>query len=136
MVEGELAGDPEQLVTGLAGIREAAPGDVSFVASPKYRAAVKTTHASVLIVARDLEVTFSGTLVRVENPSDAFARLVGQVAPRPIAGAAGVNAPRRIAPSECHAAPNWVSMKLLAGNWYSGILTPSGTVARKTVTIP
>jgi UDP-3-O-[3-hydroxymyristoyl] glucosamine N-acyltransferase len=91
MVEGELAGNPEQLVTGLAGIREAAPGDVSFVASPKYQAAVKTTHASVLIVARDLEVAFGGTLIRVDNPSDAFARLVGRVAPRPVTFKAGVH---------------------------------------------
>ena len=99
MVDGELAGDPEQLVTGLAGLREAAQGDASFLASPKYQAAVKTTHASVLIIARDLEIDFGGTLIRVKDPSEAFARLVGQVAPRPVVFRPGVHPSAVIAPT-------------------------------------
>jgi len=79
MVRGALTGDPEQLVTGLAGIREAVPGDVSFVASPKYQSAVKTTRASVLIVAPDMDVAFGGTLIRVDNPSESLVRLAAQV---------------------------------------------------------
>jgi len=99
IVGGELSGDPEQLVTGLAGIREAAPGDVTFLASPKYQAAVKTTRASVLIVGRDLDVSFGGTLVRVENPAAAFAKLVEQVAPPPITYKPGIDPSAVIAPS-------------------------------------
>jgi UDP-3-O-[3-hydroxymyristoyl] glucosamine N-acyltransferase len=99
MVGGELAGDPERLVTGLAGIREAVPGDVSFLASPKYQAAVKTTRASVLIVASDLDITFGGTLVRVSDPSEAFAKLVSQVAPRPVSFKQGVHSTAVIAPT-------------------------------------
>jgi UDP-3-O-[3-hydroxymyristoyl] glucosamine N-acyltransferase len=97
MVEGELAGDPEQLVTGMAGIREAVPGDVSFLASPKYQAAVKTTRASVLIVASDLDITFGGALVRVNDPSEAFAKLVIQVAPRPVSFKPGIHSTAIIA---------------------------------------
>ena len=99
LVEGELAGNPEQLVTGLAGIREARPGDVSFLASPKYQAAVKTTHASVLIIARDIEVPFHGTLIRVDNPSEAFAKLVSQVAPRPVRFKPGIHPTAVVAPT-------------------------------------
>jgi UDP-3-O-[3-hydroxymyristoyl] glucosamine N-acyltransferase len=99
MVGGELAGDPERLVTGLAGIREAVPGDVSFLASPKYQAAVKMTGASVLIVATDLDITFGGTLVRVNDPSEAFAKLVSQVAPRPVSFKPGVHSTAVIAPT-------------------------------------
>jgi UDP-3-O-[3-hydroxymyristoyl] glucosamine N-acyltransferase len=91
IVGGELSGDPEQAVTGLAGIREAAPGDISFVASPKYLSAVKATRASVLIVAKDLAVSFGGALIRVENPAEAFAKLVEQVAPRPMTYKAGIH---------------------------------------------
>ncbi len=91
IVGGELSGDPEQLVTGLAGIREAAPGDVTYLASPKYQAAVKTTRASVLIAAKDLDVSFRGTLIRVENPAEAFARLVEQVAPPPVTYQPGIH---------------------------------------------
>ena len=52
MVRGELSGNPDQVVTGLAGLREATLNDVSFLASPKYQAAVKATHARVLIVGQ------------------------------------------------------------------------------------
>ena len=83
LVEGELAGDPKQVVTGLAGVREAAPGDLSFLANPKYQSAVKSTRASVLIVARDVNVAFGGTLIRVDDPSAAFAKVERKVAPRP-----------------------------------------------------
>jgi len=99
MVGGALTGDPEQLVTGLAGIREAVPGDVSFVANPKYLPAVKITRASVLIVGQDLDVAFGGTLIRVGNPSEAFARLTSQVAPAPVSYKPGVHPTAIISPT-------------------------------------
>jgi UDP-3-O-[3-hydroxymyristoyl] glucosamine N-acyltransferase len=99
MVGGALAGDPEQLVTGLAGIREAVPGDVSFVTSPKYQPAVKTTRASVLIVGKDMNVAFGGTLIRVGNPSEAFVRLAAQVAPPPVSYKPGAHPTAIIAPT-------------------------------------
>jgi UDP-3-O-[3-hydroxymyristoyl] glucosamine N-acyltransferase len=91
MVRGELSGNPDQLVTGLAGLREATPSDVSFLASPKYQAAVRATRAGVLIVARDLKVDFDRVLIRVDNPSEAFAELVRQVAPPPVTFPPGVH---------------------------------------------
>jgi UDP-3-O-[3-hydroxymyristoyl] glucosamine N-acyltransferase len=99
IVGGELSGDPEQLVTGLAGIREAAPGDISFLASPKYLAAVKSTRASVLIVPQDITVSFAGTLIRVDNPAEAFAKLVEQVAPHPVTYKPGIHATAIVASS-------------------------------------
>ncbi len=91
MVRGELSGNPDQVVTGLAGLREATANDVSFLASPKYQAAAKATHACVLIVARDLPVDFDGAVVRVDNPSEAFAELVRQVAPPPVTFPPGIH---------------------------------------------
>ena len=91
MVRGELSGNPDQVVTGLAGLREATPNDVSFLASPKYQAAAKTTHARVLIVAKDLPVDFDGSVIRVDNPSEAFAELVRQVAPPPVTFPTGIH---------------------------------------------
>lgn len=91
IVGGKLIGDPDQLVTGFAGVREAAPGDISFLASPKYASAIKTTRASVLIVGNDLDITFAGTLIRVPDPSEAFATLVGHVAPPPIVFETGIH---------------------------------------------
>ncbi len=91
MVRGELSGNPDQVVTGLAGLREAMPHDVSFLANPKYQAAVKATRACVLIAARDLQVDFDGVVIRVDNPSEAFAELVRQVAPPPITFRPGIH---------------------------------------------
>jgi len=91
IVGGKLSGNAEQVVTGLAGIREAAPGDVSFLASPKYLSAVKTTRASVLIVPPDITISFGGTLIRVDNPTEAFSKLVEQVVPPPIAHKPGIH---------------------------------------------
>jgi UDP-3-O-[3-hydroxymyristoyl] glucosamine N-acyltransferase len=91
IVGGEISGDPEQMVTGLAGIREAAPGDISFLASSKYLSAVKTTRASVLIVPQDTPVSFAGTLIRVDNPAAAFAKLVEQVTPPPVTYKPGIH---------------------------------------------
>ena len=99
IVDGALTGDPEQLVTGLAGIREAVPGDVSFVASPKYQSAVKTTRASVLIVAQDMEVVFDGVLIRVGSASEAFAKLTAEVAPQPVSYKPGVHPTAVISPT-------------------------------------
>jgi len=99
MIGGELAGNPKQVVTGLAGVREAAPGDLSFLASPKYQSAVKSTRASVLIVAKDLEVVFGGTLIRVDDPSGAFAKLVGKVSPPPVVFKPGIHSTAVIAPT-------------------------------------
>ncbi len=91
LVGGELSGDPNQLLSGLAGLREATPGDVSFLASPKYQAAVKASRAGALIVARDLVVDFDGAIIRVDNPSEAFADLVRQVAAPPVIFPPGVH---------------------------------------------
>ena len=91
LVGGELAGNPDTVVTGMAGIREAQPGDLSFVASPKYISAVKTTKASVVILARKASVETACTLIRVDDPAAAFAKVVERIAPPPIKFEAGVH---------------------------------------------
>ena len=44
-------GSPEIEITGVAGIEEAAAGQVTFVSNPKYAAAARTTRASAVIVS-------------------------------------------------------------------------------------
>lgn len=68
-------GSPDTEITGVAGIEEAAAGQVTFVANPKYAAAVRSTQASAVIVSED----FPGapkTLLRSKNPYLAFARAI------------------------------------------------------------
>ncbi|MGH9670168.1 MAG: UDP-3-O-(3-hydroxymyristoyl)glucosamine N-acyltransferase [Terriglobales bacterium] len=68
-----LEGNAATEITGVAGIEEAGPGQLTFVANPKYAAAAKTTRASAVIVAEDFPVLGTATL-RTRNPYLAFAR--------------------------------------------------------------
>ena len=51
----ELVGDGQLEISGVAGLREAAAGDISFNANPKYAALVAKTGASAVIVPQDWE---------------------------------------------------------------------------------
>ncbi len=68
-------GDPETEITGVAGIEEAASGQITFVSNPKYAAAAKTTAASAVIVSGDFPAIAAGML-RTQNPYLAFARAI------------------------------------------------------------
>ena len=60
-------------ISGVAGIREASPGQLTFVANPKYAAAARTTKASAVIVANDFPA-IATAMLRTKNPYLAFAR--------------------------------------------------------------
>ena len=66
---------PGTEITGIAGIEEAAAGQITFVANPKYAAAAKTTAASAVIVSEDFPAIATGML-RSRNPYLAFARAI------------------------------------------------------------
>ena len=69
-------GGPSDLeITGVAGIEDARPGEITFVANPKYAARAKTTQASAVIVDESFPVVSVATL-RVKNPYLAFARAI------------------------------------------------------------
>ena len=55
----ELMGDGETTITGVAGMEQAGPGELTFLANPKYAQKVKDTRASAILVAeavRDLPI--------------------------------------------------------------------------------
>src|SRR5437868_815141 len=66
-------GSPEIEITGLNGIEEAAPGDLTFVSNPKYAALARTTKASAVIVSEDFPAVPTAML-RVKDAYLAFAR--------------------------------------------------------------
>jgi len=65
----------ETEITGVAGIEEAAAGQISFVANPKYAAAAKSTAAAAVIVSEDFPAVCC-TLLRSKNPYLSFARAI------------------------------------------------------------
>jgi UDP-3-O-[3-hydroxymyristoyl] glucosamine N-acyltransferase len=66
-------GPPDLEITGVAGIKEAGPGQITFVANPKYAGAARTTKASAVIVSDEFPA-ISTALLRSKNPYLTFAR--------------------------------------------------------------
>ncbi|MDP3731861.1 MAG: UDP-3-O-(3-hydroxymyristoyl)glucosamine N-acyltransferase [Candidatus Omnitrophota bacterium] len=75
LIDGEVVGDGSTVITGVSGIKEAAEGDITFIANPKYFPLIEKTGASAIITSRDIKDT-SKPIVRTDNPSLAFAKLV------------------------------------------------------------
>jgi UDP-3-O-[3-hydroxymyristoyl] glucosamine N-acyltransferase len=70
-----LQGDSAALITGVASIETAGPGDLTFVANPKYAALARTTKAAAVLVEPDFSEISAPTL-RITNPYLAFARAI------------------------------------------------------------
>lgn len=70
---GTLEGDGRLEIAAVAGLKEAGPGDLSFLANPKYAAQVATTKAAAVIVPSDWDRPAKCALVRVQNSDQAFA---------------------------------------------------------------
>lgn len=66
-------GSPDTDITGVAGVEEAGPGQLTFVANPKYSAAAKKTRASAVIIAEDFPA-LAAAMLRSKNPYLDFAR--------------------------------------------------------------
>jgi len=74
-VGAEIVGDPNLLIKGVAGIKEARKGDVTFVSNIRYREALRTTRASAVIVSRPMKDLPLAWLV-VKDPYYAFCQIV------------------------------------------------------------
>jgi UDP-3-O-[3-hydroxymyristoyl] glucosamine N-acyltransferase len=85
----ECHGKPDSVITGVAGIEEAGPGHVTFVANPKYAGLAKRTNAGAVLVAPDFPEIEASTL-RITNPYLAFAKAIEIFHPAP-SYAAGIH---------------------------------------------
>lgn len=79
LIEGEVVGDGDILITGASGIKEAREGEITFLANPKYQPLMEKTAASAIITAREIECE-SKTIIRTDKPSLAFAKIVSLIA--------------------------------------------------------
>ena len=82
LVDGEIAAGGDIEIERVAKIEEAGPGDITFLANPKYKKYLATTLASAVLVAKNTqfkeleERTSPLHLVRVVDPYISFLRLV------------------------------------------------------------
>ncbi len=74
MVGGEMKGDGEVDIRGVAGIKEAEAGDITFLSNPKYAPFLETTHASAIISLPGIES--KKPLLWNENPYLAFLQVL------------------------------------------------------------
>ena len=81
----ELAGDPAQLVTGVATLQSAGPGTVSFLANPSYRRHLATTRASAVVLDAASAPSCPVAALVSGNPYAAYARIAQVLHPEPAA---------------------------------------------------
>ncbi|NYF80663.1 UDP-3-O-(3-hydroxymyristoyl)glucosamine N-acyltransferase [Granulicella arctica] len=92
-----LQGNPEALITGVASIETAGPGELTFVANPKYAALARTTRAAAILVEPSFPEVEAATL-RLKNPYLAFARAI-ELFYTPPAYAPGIHPTAVVAPT-------------------------------------
>jgi UDP-3-O-[3-hydroxymyristoyl] glucosamine N-acyltransferase len=87
LVGGEVVGDGDFVIRGVAPFDAAGPDDLTFVTSAHYKQRIDETGAGAVIVPLDVRHS-NKILVRVENPSLALARVstLFHAAPRPVVG--------------------------------------------------
>src|SRR6267378_2477209 len=75
------SGDIE--ITGAAGLDEAGPGDVTFLANPRYTSRVNTTRASAIYLSEDARIDREFPVLRARNPYLAYTRALRLFHPEP-----------------------------------------------------
>ena len=81
VIKGEVIGDGSTVITGVSGIKEALAGEITFLANAKYAHLLSATAASAIIISKDTEAPAGKAVIRVENPSLAFAKVISLIAP-------------------------------------------------------
>ena len=77
---GSLDGDGSAVIRGVAALKDAQPGELSFISNPKYLKELKNTRATAIVATADVVVE-GMAVIRVNNPYLSFARAVALFAP-------------------------------------------------------
>ena len=80
LIEGVLIGRGEVVITGTASLEKAREGDISFLDNPKYTSLLVGTGATAVILVSPPE-GFEKPMIRVDNPTLAFARVLEEFFP-------------------------------------------------------
>ena len=97
LVQGDVVGDGRTLITGIGGLKDARPGDLTFLANPKYLPLLVQTAAAAVITSRDI-ARASKPIVRTDHPSLAFARIAETLFPPAHRHPQGVHATAVVSP--------------------------------------
>ena len=98
LVEGRVVGDAGTLITGVAGVREAGPGSITFAADARYARRLADSKASAAVVSADADVARRLPVILVDDPEAAFSKIVACFAPPPVRCGPGVHPAAVVAP--------------------------------------
>lgn len=80
ILNGDIVGDPNAVVFGLAKIEEGQPGSLSFLSNPKYEEYIYETKSSICIVNKTFQpskpIPSTLTLIKVDDAYACFAKLL------------------------------------------------------------
>lgn len=82
-LKGQLCGDPEAWITGVAEIHCARPGQITFLANPRYADYLRTTRASAVIIDSRTEGEPPLPYIRVDDAYFAYRQTVCLLYPEP-----------------------------------------------------
>jgi UDP-3-O-[3-hydroxymyristoyl] glucosamine N-acyltransferase len=91
-------GDPAFAVSGAAAVTDATPSEVTFFGNARYLPALKQSKAAAAFVPLDFVDDISAILIKVANPSLAFAQALEKFAPPPVTYPPGIHPTAVIAP--------------------------------------
>lgn len=80
---GQVRGDPDIEIDGVATLASAGPRDISYVASKKYYPALAITSAGAVILTESDAEQYAGNAFIVEDPRLCFAKVATLLHPRP-----------------------------------------------------
>ncbi|WP_166269476.1 UDP-3-O-(3-hydroxymyristoyl)glucosamine N-acyltransferase [Marinobacter caseinilyticus] len=81
----ELKGDPGCVISGLATLQAAGPGQLSFLANPSYVRYLSNSHASAVILSPSMAEHTQTNVLLLDNPYLGYARLSHWFDPSPVA---------------------------------------------------
>lgn len=84
---GDIQGDPEKIISGIAPFDAAGPNDITFADSPKILKRIDESLAGAVLVPENVLLNPSVTLVRSKNPRLAFAKIMHLFSPGPMPSA-------------------------------------------------
>jgi UDP-3-O-[3-hydroxymyristoyl] glucosamine N-acyltransferase len=101
IINGTVEGNPEAAVHSFGKIEEAQPGQLSFLANPKYEEYLYSTKASLVIInaAQELKEPVQATLIRVPDAYSAFAALLTKYQEMATQQLTGIQEPSHISKS-------------------------------------
>jgi UDP-3-O-[3-hydroxymyristoyl] glucosamine N-acyltransferase len=97
LVGGAVRGDPSVRVRGACGLEDAGPGEITFLAHPKYAPLVERTRAGAIVISERAAAPAIPAIV-VKDPNLAFIEIARQFA-EPTPGPQGIHASAVIAPT-------------------------------------